>query len=84
VRASFKLIRALGYDLYPRTKRTIAGSPTAVIAAALWFMSGIRSFRELLATGKAEACALTDDMVAAAQRAQEPVDVPAIQAMRPL
>jgi 2-dehydropantoate 2-reductase len=84
VRASFKLIRALGYHLYPRTKRRIAGSPTAAIAAALWFVSRIRSFRELLATGKAEACALTDDMVAAAQRAQRPVDVPAIQAMKPL
>jgi 2-dehydropantoate 2-reductase len=84
VHASFKLIKALGYDLYPRTKRRIAGSPTAAIAAILWFVSRIRSFRELLATGKAEACALTDDMVAAAQRAQRPVDVPAIQAMKPL
>ena len=83
VRASFALIKALGYDLYPRTKRRMAGSPTAAVAAILWFMSRIRSFRELLATGHAECCALVEDMVAAAPRATPPVDVPAIQAMRP-
>jgi 2-dehydropantoate 2-reductase len=83
VRASFKLIKALGYDLYPSAKRRIAGSPTAVIAATLWFMSRIRSFRELLATGKAECCALVETMVVAASFAKTPVDVSAIQAMKP-
>ena len=83
VRASFKLIKALGYDLYPSTKRRMAGSPAAAIAAMLWFLSRIRSFRELLASGKAECCALVEDMAAAAPRAKTPVDVSAIQAMRP-
>ena len=83
VHASFKLITALGYDLYPRTKRRIAGSPTAVVAAILWFMSRIRSFREVLATGKAECCAFVESMVAAAPLAQSPVDASDIQAMKP-
>ena len=83
VHASFELIEALGYDLYPRTKRRMAGSPTAAVAAMLWLMSRIRSFRELLATGKAECCALVEDMVAAAPLAKAPVNVPDIQAMKP-
>ncbi len=83
VQASFKLIEVLGYDLYPRTKRRMARSPVAALAAMLWFMSRIRSFRELLATGKAECCALVDDMVAAASYAKKPVPVAAIAAMKP-
>ena len=83
MQASFKLIEALGYDLYPRTKRRMARSPVAALAAMLWFMSRIRSFRELLATGKAECCALVDDMVAAASYAKKPVPVAAIAAMKP-
>lgn len=83
MQASFKLIEALGYDLYPRTKRRMARSPAAALAAMLWFMSRIRSFRELLATGKAECCALVDDMVVAASYAKKPVPVAAIAAMKP-
>jgi 2-dehydropantoate 2-reductase len=83
VHASFTLIKALGYDLYPSTKRRIAGSPTSAVAAVLWFMSRIRSFRELLATGKAECCALIENMVAAAPLAKTPIDLSDIRAMRP-
>jgi 2-dehydropantoate 2-reductase len=61
----------------------MAGSPTAAVAAVLWFMSRIRSFRELLATGKAECCALIETMVAAAPLAKTPIDVSDIRAMRP-
>ena len=83
VHACFILITALGYEIYPRTKRRMAGSPTAVVAAILWFMSRIRSFRELLATGRAECCALIETMVEAARLVQPPVDVSDIQAMKP-
>jgi 2-dehydropantoate 2-reductase len=83
VHASFSLIKALGCDLYPPTKRRIAGSPIAAVAAMLWLMSRIRSFRALLATGKAECFALIETMVAAAPRAKTPVDVSDIQAMKP-
>ena len=83
VRASFALIKGLGYDVYPKTKKRIAGTPVPVVAAMLWGMSRVRSFRELLATGKAECCALVDAMVAAAPRAQTSVVVTAIQTMRP-
>ena len=83
VHASFTLITALGYEIYPCTKRRIAGSPTAVVAAIFWFLSRVRSFRELLATGRAECCALIETLVAAGRLVQPPVDVSDIQAMKP-
>jgi len=49
----------------------------------LWSLSRVRSFRELLATGKAECIALVDAMVAAAPLAKGPVVVSSIQAMKP-
>ena len=83
VRASFELIKALGYELHPRTKKRMVASPAAAIAAMLWCLSRVRSFRELLATGEAECRALTDAMAAAAPFAKTPVDVAAILAMKP-
>lgn len=82
VRAGFGLVRALGHEVHPATKRCIAGSPVAMVAAGLWFMSRIRSFRELLATGEAECCALADAIAEAAALA-EPSAVADIRAMRP-
>jgi 2-dehydropantoate 2-reductase len=46
-------------------------------------LSRVSSFRELLATGKNECCALVDVMVAAAPRANPPVEVARIKAMKP-
>jgi 2-dehydropantoate 2-reductase len=82
IHESFALLRGLGYRVYPRSKR-INGCPTWVVAGLLWSMSRIRSFRELLATGKTECSALVDVMVAAAPQAKPPVRVPRIQAMKP-
>ena len=84
VHESFKLIKGLGYSVYPQSKKRIAGSPVRMFATVLWVMSRIRSFRELLATGRAECCALVDALAAAAPAAQTPIAVSAIQAMRPL
>jgi 2-dehydropantoate 2-reductase len=84
VHASFTLIKGLGYDLYPSAKTRIDRSPAWVVAAVLWLMSRIRSFRELLATGKAECINLVDVLVAAAPSAKAPVNVSAIEAMRPI
>ena len=83
VHEGFALIKGLGYRVYPRGKARIAGCPTWVVAAMLWLMSRIRSFRELLATGKNECRALVDVMVAAAPRANPPVRLADIQAMKP-
>jgi len=83
VHASFALIRSLGYDVYPGTKKRIDGSPLWVMAAMLWFMSRIRSFRELLATGRAECAALVDAMVSAAPLGRAAVVVSDIEAMKP-
>jgi len=84
VHACFGLIKGLGYPIYPKTKRRIDGSPASIVAALLWSMSRVRSFRTLLATGKAECCALIDAMVEAAPLAKSPVSVPQIEAMKPL
>jgi 2-dehydropantoate 2-reductase len=83
VHASFGLIKGLGYELYPNTKARIDRSPTSVVAAVLWFMSRITSFRELLAGGKAECRALVDAMVAAAPLAKPPIVASEVQAMKP-
>ncbi len=84
VHASFKLIKGLGYSIYPSAKKLIDGSPVSVLAATLWSISRIASFRELLATGKAECQVLVDILVAAAPLSQQPVDVSRIKAMKPL
>jgi 2-dehydropantoate 2-reductase len=83
VRASFDLIRKLGYPIYPKGKKRLDGCPTPILAAMLWSMSRVRSFRELLATGKAECQTLVDDMVAAAPLARVSVNVFRIRTMKP-
>jgi 2-dehydropantoate 2-reductase len=83
VHASFALIKSLGYRVYPRAKQRIDGSPLWVMAAMLWFMSRIRSFRELLATGRDECAALVDAMAASASPGGAHVIVSDIEAMKP-
>ncbi len=81
--AAFALVETLGSAVYPRSKRLLKRCPAPAVAAMLWSMSRIPSFRELLATGEAECHALLDAMVAAAQRANQISLVPALEAMRP-
>ena len=83
VHAAFCLIEALGYPVYPRSKQTIRRSPAALVAVMLWAMSRVRTFRELLATGRIECVALVDAMLTAASTAGDPVPVSAIAAMKP-
>lgn len=83
VRACFALIERLGFPVHPRSKRLVRRSPAVVVAATLWSMSRVRSFRELLAGGEAEARALVDAMVAAGAAARPPAPVAEIEAMRP-
>ena len=80
---SFTLIRRLGYRLYPAAKVWLDRFPAWMVATALWFISRVTSFRELLATGIGECRALVDSMVAAAPNADPPVAVATIQAMKP-
>ncbi len=82
VQASFQLIEALGYPIYPQGKKLLQRSSTIGIAAVLWSMSRVRSFRELLATGKAEANAIVNVMADSA-RTKLPAAVPKIEAMAP-
>lgn len=84
VHACFSLIRGMGYEIYPQAKQRIDSSPIWVMALILWFMSRIRSFRELLATGDAECRILVDMMVGAASAVVGSAAVANIEAMRPL
>ena len=83
VHASFGLIKALGYPVYPRTKTLIDRAPASMFAAVLWSMSRVRTFRELLATGQPECEALVDAMIAAAPHARAAVRIADIAAMKP-
>ena len=73
--ASFMLVKGLGYSLHPRAKRLIDGSPVWTVAGMLWLASRVRSFRELLATGRAECNALVDVMAASAPLSKTSVNV---------
>lgn len=84
IHASFHLIESLGHTVYPTSKKAMARSPSAALAAILWSLSRVRSFREVLATGKAECSALVDTMVVAATGALQPADIARIAAMKPV
>lgn len=58
-------------------------APAPVVAAMLWSMSRVRSFRELLAAARPECVALVDALVAAAPPTNPPPNVAAILAMKP-
>ena len=79
----FALLKGLGYELYPSGKARLDGCPAWVVAAMLWSLSRVRSFRELLATGADECRALVDVMTTAASPSNPPVQVARIQAMKP-
>jgi 2-dehydropantoate 2-reductase len=83
VHASFALIKARGYAVYPQAKARIDRSPAWVMAAMLWGMSRIRSFRQLLASGEAECRALVDVMLSAAPPGSPADVVSAVAAMKP-
>jgi len=83
IHESFKVIKGLGYTLYPSGKVWLDRSPTVVVAGMLWSVSRIRSFRELLATGANECRALVDTIAAAAHRSNQRIAVSKILAMKP-
>ena len=83
VHVAFSLIKGLGYRVYPGAKKLIDRSPAPLLAAALWCMSRLAAFREVLATGEDECRTLVDVMAAAAPLARPPVDVDRILAMKP-
>jgi 2-dehydropantoate 2-reductase len=83
IHATFAVIKSLGYQVYPQSKRRLDASPPWVVAAVLWFMSRIRPFRQLLATGKVECAALVDVVLSAAPSETPLMLVSAIAAMKP-
>jgi 2-dehydropantoate 2-reductase len=82
VHASFDLIEAMGYPIYPRSKTWLDRSPVVALAAMLWFLSRIRGFREVLATGRSECEAIIAAMASTACLRHSPVE-DHIQVMRP-
>ncbi|QND16877.1 NAD(P)-binding domain-containing protein (plasmid) [Rhizobium leguminosarum bv. trifolii] len=83
IHESFKVIKGLGYALYPSGKVWLDRSPNVIVAGMLWSVSRIRSFRELLATGANECRALVDTIAAAAPRSNQSIAVSEILAMKP-
>ena len=83
VQESYTLLQRLGYEIYPPGKSWLKVAPAWSVASMLWFLSRIRSFRELLATGESECRALVDAVVAAASRTEPRVSVNLILAMKP-
>lgn len=83
VHESFTLIQRLGYRLYPWGKSFLHASPAWIVAAMLWSVSRVTSFREVLATGVGECRALVDSLAATAPQAEPAVSVAKIQAMKP-
>lgn len=83
VQESLALIKRLGFPLYPRGKVLLDRMPRQGVAAILWSMSRITSFRTLLATGAPEARALTSVLVAAASGVMPEAAVRRIEAMAP-
>ncbi|WP_458070865.1 ketopantoate reductase family protein [Rhodanobacter sp. BL-MT-08] len=79
----FTMIERLGFRLYPVGKIRLHSSPAWLVAAMFWGMSRITPFRELLATGVNECRALVDVLVENATRANPPVSIDRIRAMRP-
>jgi 2-dehydropantoate 2-reductase len=83
VHAAYAVIKSLGYDIYPVSKRRLNACPSWITASMLWFMSRVRLFRELLATGQAECRALADAMAMAAPPETPTSLVSKIVAMKP-
>ncbi len=77
------LVQRLGYRLYPSGKARLNAAPVWVAAGMLWSMSRIRSFRELLATGKEECRALADVLVESSRHMMPPISATRIEAMKP-
>jgi hypothetical protein len=51
MREGLRIIQLMGYTLYPSGKARLNASPAWVVAAMLWGLSRIPSFRKLLAIG---------------------------------
>jgi 2-dehydropantoate 2-reductase len=83
LKESFTLIQRLGYQLYPSGKARLNAAPTLLAAGMLWFISRIRSFRELLATGKEECRALVNVLMENSRQLTPPVSASRIEAMKP-
>lgn len=82
VAACWGLIRAQGYVPYPGMKRGLERCPAWLVAFFLWAMSRVTALRELLAHAGAECDAMTDVLVAAG-KTYEGVNVEAIERMKP-
>ena len=79
----YALIKGLGYQVYPKSKVRLNGLPNFLVALIFWIFTRVKSMRELLATGERECRALVDVMLAAAPKANPPVQLSMIQAMKP-
>ena len=83
VHECYRLIKGLGYNIYPSGKARINQSPAWLLGGMLWLLTRVRSFRELLALGAPECSALVDLLASLAPLSQYPIDINKIIAMKP-
>jgi len=78
------LLPVLPLKLHLLNPEVVHASPEWIVVGMLWFMSRVRSFREVLSTGLKECCALVDMLVATAPQAKPVISIAKLQAMKPL
>ena len=85
LKGGFAIVKGLESRLYPRSKGIMSSLPTATLTFLFYWMSRIKAFRELLATGLDESRSLADRIAAAGSSAKPsyPQAVKAVLAMKP-
>ncbi|PPJ59314.1 hypothetical protein CBER1_04217 [Cercospora berteroae] len=83
IRDCFAMIRKLGYEVYPKGKRRVDACPKWIVASAFWFLSRLRSLRELFVTGTPESDVIIDAMAAAAEGAGLQKEAERVRALKP-
>jgi 2-dehydropantoate 2-reductase len=74
LQAIFKMIRAMGYPVIPRSKAMMASSPTFLVAAMLWLVSRVPPIRNAMANGVDECRSLIDEVIASSKA--KPAGIP--------
>jgi 2-dehydropantoate 2-reductase len=67
IRAGFAILRGIGYEMH-RSAKGLAGMPLFIVTLLLWWMSKMKKFRVLLASGEDEARSQADEIIVAARR----------------
>lgn len=82
--AIFKIIKQLGFRVFPRPQAMMSSAPTFLVAAMLWMVSRVPPIRNAMANGVNECRSLIDEIVSNKSSAKvSPAAVSAVLAMKP-